>query len=225
MATIVFDVNETLLDLSGLDEPFGSAFGDRAGEVKRVWFARLLHTSAVMTILGQFEDFGTVGQAVLTDLGDRLGLEVSADDVTRIVGTMRELEPYPDVVPGLTALGDAGAGLVALTNSGQATAEAQLAHAGIAAMFDRIISVEGAGRFKPDRAVYDHCRDTLGITTDQLTLVATHDWDCAGALAAGWKAGFVQRPGQAYNPLFDSPTYAAGDLVSLTRTIIERLQP
>lgn len=73
---IVFDVNETLLDLSGLDQPFTNVFGERAGEVKRLWFARLLHTSTVMTMLDTWQDFGEVGKAVLTDLGQRLGLEV-----------------------------------------------------------------------------------------------------------------------------------------------------
>lgn len=217
---IVFDVNETLLDLSGLDQPFTNLFGERAGEVKRLWFARLLHTSTVMTMVDTWQDFGEVGKTVLTDLGQRLGLEVSSEEVETIVGTMRSLDPYDDVIPGLTTLSDSGAPLVALTNSGQNTAEAQLTHAGIADFFDHILSVEGVRSFKPDPAVYAYCSDTLETNPDQLTLVAAHDWDCAGALHAGWRAAFIERPGQAYNPVLPGPTYQSDDLVSLARTII-----
>lgn len=220
MAAIVFDVNETLLDLSGLDQPFTDVFGERAGEVKRLWFARLLHTSAVMTMLDTWQDFGEVGKAALADLSQRLGLSVSDEEVQTIVGTMRSLDPYDDVMPGLTTLADAGTMLVALTNSGQATAEAQLSYAGITDMFDHILSVEVVQRFKPDREVYDYCRDTLDTSADQLTLVATHDWDCAGAMHAGWRAAFIERPGQAYNPVLPAPTYRGEDLVSLAQRII-----
>ena len=39
---IVFDVNETLLDLSALDPHFERIFGDAA--IKQKWFAQVLQT-------------------------------------------------------------------------------------------------------------------------------------------------------------------------------------
>ncbi|MGI9016809.1 MAG: haloacid dehalogenase type II [Euzebya sp.] len=221
MAVIVFDVNETLLDLSGLDQPMRKVFGDRAGEVKRLWFARLLHTSTVMTMLGTWQDFGTIGRAVLVDLGQRLDLEVSEDQADEIVGIMAKLSAHEDVRPGLVQLTGAGLSLVALTNSGQATAEAQLTSAGIDDLFDDILSVDAVLRFKPDTAVYDHVRDHLEQRASDLVMVATHDWDCAGALKAGWRAGYVHRPGQAYNPLLQPPTFRGEDMIDLAQTMLD----
>ena len=56
---LVFDVNETLLDLGSLREPFARAFGDATslGE----WFARLLHGSLVATVTDAYEDFASIG--------------------------------------------------------------------------------------------------------------------------------------------------------------------
>jgi 2-haloacid dehalogenase len=215
MTVIVFDVNETLLDLGGLDEPFAEVFGDRGGEVKRLWFARLLHTSTVMTTIGLWQDFAEIGKSVLADVGRRLDLPVTGPQIDEIVGTMRSLDAHPDVKPGLERLADAGVPMVALTNSGQDSAEAQLAHAGIDTYFDRILSVEGLMRFKPDPMVYDHCRETLDVLDDQLVMVAAHDWDCAGALVAGWRAAYVDRPGQAYNALLRAPTWQVADIGEL----------
>jgi 2-haloacid dehalogenase len=43
----VFDVNETLLDLAGLDPLFERVFGD-AG-IRQVWFAQLIQSALVAT--------------------------------------------------------------------------------------------------------------------------------------------------------------------------------
>ena len=45
---IVFDVNETLLDLAALDPYFERAFGDVAA--RKEWFARMLRTAFVSVI-------------------------------------------------------------------------------------------------------------------------------------------------------------------------------
>ncbi len=223
MPVIVFDVNETLLDLSELDQPFVEVFGDRAAQIKRLWFARLLHTSVVMTTIGTFQDFGVIGKAVLSDLGRSLEHPVSDADVAGIVGTMRSLSPHPDVVPGLGRLAAAGWRLVALTNSGQDTAEAQLSSAGIADFFDRIIGVDAIRHFKPDRVVYEHCTDELATSTGELVMVAAHDWDCAGAMRVGWRSAFVARPGQTYNPLYQPATWSGPDVDAVATTLLEAL--
>lgn len=215
MATIVCDVNETLLDLSGLDEVFACHVGERAAEVKRLWFARLVHTSVVLTTLGTWQDFGVVGRAVLADLSERFQLGLDDAAVAEVVGAMTSLPAHPDVVPGIEALRRAGHRVVALTNSGQATAEAQLAHAGLDSLLEMILSVDATASFKPAREVYVHAQEQLEVPTSELVMVAVHDWDCAGAMKAGWSAAFLRRPGQAYNPLLQPPTWEAPDLVVL----------
>jgi hypothetical protein len=59
----VFDVNETLLDLTALDKPFARAFGE-AG-VRQFWFAQLIQSALVATVTDAYADFGTLGGAAL----------------------------------------------------------------------------------------------------------------------------------------------------------------
>jgi 2-haloacid dehalogenase len=49
---LVFDVNETLLDMSPLRIDFEDVFGD--AEALGEWFARLLHGSLVSNQLGEY---------------------------------------------------------------------------------------------------------------------------------------------------------------------------
>jgi hypothetical protein len=64
---LVFDVNETLLDLDYLAPFFAGWFG--RGEVMREWFAQLILYSQTLTITGVNSDFKTLAGAVLRMLG------------------------------------------------------------------------------------------------------------------------------------------------------------
>ena len=55
---ILFDVNETLLDLRALDPPFERAFG--RASVRHEWFGQLLQSAFVSTITDSYADFGTI---------------------------------------------------------------------------------------------------------------------------------------------------------------------
>jgi hypothetical protein len=52
---IVFDVNETLLDVDALKPPFARAFGDEL--VLREWFSTVLLYSEVASLAGRYADF------------------------------------------------------------------------------------------------------------------------------------------------------------------------
>ena len=69
----VFDVNETLLDLAGLDPHFQRVFGD-AG-MRRVWFAQMIQSALVATVTGAYRPFGEIGLAALTMTAEQAGVE------------------------------------------------------------------------------------------------------------------------------------------------------
>ena len=60
---IVFDVNETLLDVDALKPHFARAFGDEL--VLREWFSTVLLYSEVASLAGPYSDFGAIGGAAL----------------------------------------------------------------------------------------------------------------------------------------------------------------
>jgi 2-haloacid dehalogenase len=216
--TIVFDVNETLLDLGALDPPFERAFG-RPG-VRREWFGQLLQSAFVSTITDSYADFGTIGRGALDMMARRNGVALVPDDRDAILGTFRSLPPYPEVRGALDRLRDAGLRLAALTNSTEAVATAQLRNAGLEPLFERLLSADTARRLKPAREAYESAASALGVPIGEIRLVAAHWWDVAGALRAGAAAAFVARPGMVLDPLVPIPEVVGSDLAETADRII-----
>jgi len=215
---IVFDVNETLLDLGALDLHFRRVFGD--GGVRGEWFTQVIELAIVATATNVYFDFAVVGDAALTMVAARRGVDVAPDDRADILRGMRALPPHPDVRPALDLLQDAGFRLATLTNSNAEAAEAQLGHAGLRGYFEQVLSVERVRRLKPAPEVYRMAAATLGVPPDQMRLVAAHAWDVAGALRAGCAAAFVSRQGRVLDPLAPRPDVVEPDLEAVAARLI-----
>lgn len=215
---IVFDVNETLLDLKALDPQFEQIFGDAS--IRTSWFGQVLRNSLVATITGQYDDFGKIAGAALDMTAQQHNVVLSDEDRTVIMGGIRSLPPHPDVIPGLEKLKSAGFRLFTLTNSPPHVVEAQLQNAGITSYFEKSFSVDAIRKFKPDAEAYKMTAKELGVPVDQIRLVAAHDWDVAGALLAGCSAAFTARPGKVLNPVMPVPDIVGKDLIDIAEKII-----
>lgn len=200
---IAFDVNETLLDLRALDPLFADVFGDPG--LRPQWFAQMLQLSFVGGLTGEYVDFTTAQHAALGMLAARTGKQVSAAQAAAIVGGMSSLPPHPEVPAALARLRASGATMVALTNSVQAVAEAQLDFAGLRGHFDAVISADSVRRLKPAPEPYRAVAERFGAGLPSVRLVAAHAWDISGALAAGCRAALVARPGVVASPLGAQP--------------------
>lgn len=216
---VVFDVNETLLDLSALDPVFEEVFG--AAAVRREWFAQVLQSALVSVATGVHHDFGTVGQGALEMVAARRGVTLDDAARDRVLTGMRRLPPHPEVPGALARLREAGVRLATLTNSPPETAEAQLAHADLSHFFDARLSVEGAGRLKPAAAVYHHAVRDLGVAPADARLVAAHAWDVTGALRAGCAAAFVARPGMVLDPTGETPDVVGRDVAEVVDRLLD----
>jgi len=215
----VFDVNETLLDLSALDPYFERAFGDASA--RKTWFLQVLQSALVATVTDAYSEFGAVGAAALRMTAERLNVELSEEDRQKILSGMRELPPYPEVPESLDRLRDSGLRLAALANSTQQVAEAQLENAGIADRFEQILSADSVKRLKPAPAPYHFAAKSLGVGAGGIRLVAAHSWDVAGAMRAGCAAAFVARPGMVLDPLVESPDVTGADLREVAERILD----
>ncbi|GAC1473011.1 MAG: haloacid dehalogenase type II [Chloroflexota bacterium] len=216
----VFDVNETLLDLGALDLHFKRVFGD-AG-IRRTWFNQLLQSALVSTVLDNYSDFGTIGDAALTMVAAREGVELTDADRSTILGVIRELPPHADAREGLQRLRSEGLRLAALTNSTPEVAEQQITNAGLSDYFELVLSADTVRRLKPAPEPYRIAAEKLGVDVKDIRLVAAHDWDVAGAMRAGCSAAFVARPGMTLNPLFAAPDVVGADLVDVAKQILDR---
>jgi 2-haloacid dehalogenase len=216
---LVFDVNQTLLDVNALRPHFVRVFGD--GAVLPEWFALLLQYSLVVTVADAYVDFGSVGRAVLEMLANTRGVKLLPEDAARISQGMLALPAHSEVPENLKRLRAAGFRMVTLTNSALPAVKAQLQNAGLVQYFDESISVDSVRRFKPDLEVYRSAATHLGAQPGELLLIAAHAWDVFGATKAGWQTAFVTRGGIAPLPLGPKPTISGADLKAVADAILK----
>jgi 2-haloacid dehalogenase len=216
---LVFDVNETLLDLSVLDPHFQRVFGDAGVRVE--WFRTMLQSAFLTTITGPYKPFGEHFRAALAITALQRDLRVGPDDERAILAEVRKLPAHPDVRPALERLRSAGFRLAALTNSTMEVEEAQLRNAGLADLFEKALSADTGKRLKPAPEAYTNAARELAVAPTQMRMVAAHVWDVHGAMRAGCAAAFVERPGVVWNPLLERPDIAGPDLGAIAESVIE----
>ena len=103
----------------------------------------------------------------------------------------RRLDPWPDVVAGLSRL-RARRPVVTLSNGSIALTVALSRHAGLS--WDAVLGAEHARAYKPDSAAYLATAQALQLAPGDLCLVAAHHGDLAAARACGLLTAFVHRP-------------------------------
>jgi 2-haloacid dehalogenase len=215
-AVLVFDVNETLIDIESLGVHFDRIFGDPA--VLREWFGQLVTYSMTATLSGRYVDFFTLGRAVLHMIAEIHDVHLDSGDLDALAAGMRTMPAHPDVAEGLAALRAGGYRLVTLTNSPHVPGTATpLENAGLAHHFERQFTVDQSRLFKPATPLYLDVARQLGVPAGACMMVAAHVWDTIGAQAAGFGGALITRPGNAPLPAegLPQPDVIAADLVDL----------
>ncbi|MCB5292542.1 haloacid dehalogenase type II [Arthrobacter sp. SO3] len=217
-SVIIFDVNETLSDMS----PMGARFSEvgAPAELAKLWFATLLRDGFALTASGDNVPFAAIGTAVLRDLLAGVELNRAPDlAVEHIMDGMTGLEVHPDVPEGVRALSAAGFRLVTLSNGSAGIAEKLFSEAGIREEFELLLSVEDAPAWKPSRASYEYAATVCGTDPAGMLLVAVHPWDIHGAARAGLRTAWLNRTGGSYPEHFEAPEFTVSALTGLPEAL------
>lgn len=218
VGTVMFDFYGTVVDMQGgLVEaitPYLAQKGYTANPPSRVvtWWRRTHFENSMIDALLRREHtpYREIGRQAVDYTLARAGIPHTMDEVNVLVSAIERLRPFEDVVAGLQTLKDQGLRLVVLSNGDPDMLERGVAYSGTADLFDRVISVEAAGSFKPDEVTYRTATELLGIQPGEVCFVANHAFDCIGAKAAGMRTAFVDRRGRP----FGNEKYAADVTVS-----------
>jgi 2-haloacid dehalogenase len=131
-----------------------------------------------------------------------MDLELRERDRAALTRAWHELDPWPDVVEGLTRL--KARFVVAPCSNAHIALAVDLAKHG-QLPWDAILGAELARAYKPQPEVYLRSVEALGLQPREACMVAAHDADLHAAGALGLRTAFVRRPdehgpGQATGP-------------------------
>ena len=214
---IVFDVNETLSDMSVLRERFTDV--GAAPTLAGTWFASLLRDGFALTVTGANPDFADLAASSLAAMLRTQQVDDVDLAVERVMEAFTSLSVHDDVGDGVRALAALGIRLVTLSNGSTAVAEGLFERSGLAESFERLLSVQDAPAWKPARAAYEYALDVCGVEAQEAMLVAVHPWDIHGAHRAGLRTAFINRTGGTYPSYFDGPDVEVTSLVELAANV------
>jgi len=193
---------------------------DWPGETAKIYFVRLQRDGVALTAAGVTEHFVTIAEETPsgflsdpTPVGD---LDVV---VEHVMSGFFELVVHPDVHGGVRVLAASCARLVTPSNGSTEVAERLFAAAGIRDHFERLLSVEDAGVWKPAPGAYAYAASTCSVDPADMLLVAVHPWDIDGAKRAGLRTAWVNRQGRLYPGYFLAPDHSIAALSELAGVV------
>jgi 2-haloacid dehalogenase len=213
-SVIVFDVNETLSDLS----PLGARFVEvgASASAAPLWFASVLRDGFALTVVGENPPFAGVARELLISQLSEVQLNRSVEEAAQhVMDGFSRLELHADVVNGLDRLHEDGFRLVTLSNGATSVADRLLTNGNVRERFDLLLSVEDAGAWKPSGSAYAHAAKACDVSPEQMLMVASHPWDVDGARRAGLQTAWVNRSGGPFPATFQEATYTVAGIDAL----------
>ena len=217
---IVFDVNETLLDLDSMAPIFERIFGERLAV--RLWFDDLIIYSQALTLANVYIPFTDIGAAALKMLADTRGIKITEADKKELTENFSSMPPHKEVPGALRKLRAAGFRLFVLTDNLLEIQGKQLERGGIIDLFERRFSADGARRHKPAPEAYAYAARELGMEPKDMFMIACHTWDTIGAKGAGWGAALIKRPGNDVLEVGPQPDIVGHNLDEVADEMIRR---
>jgi 2-haloacid dehalogenase len=215
---VVFDVNETLSDMSSMADRFEDV--GAPGHLARTWFAGVLRDGFALTAAGGNAGFATIAADGLQTLLSGTPTKVPVGPaIAHIMRGFADLDVHPDVVDGVHALKALDFRLATLSNGSTSVADKLLTTAGLRDHFDSVLSVENAGAWKPAPAAYQYAASVCGTDLGATMLVAVHPWDIDGAGRAGMPTAWLNRVGAPYPRCFRPPTLTVAALPELAQSL------
>ena len=145
--------------------------------------------------------------------------EGELDDFNR---AWHRLSPWPDTVAGLNRLKTKYV-IATLSNGNVALLTNMAKNAGLP--WDAVLSAELAKHYKPDPEAYLTAADLLGLSPEQVMMVAAHPGDLRAAARTGLRTAYVVRPlEQGPGRIVSNNTtgefdYTANDFLDLARQL------
>jgi 2-haloacid dehalogenase len=188
----VFDAYGTLFDVHAAIARHRAAAGGDADRFSEIWRTKQLEYSWTLTLAGHYVDFWTLTERALDFAFARVP---SVDRALRpkLLDAYLTLDAFADARAALSALKAKGMRLAILTNGTPRMVAAAVEAAGIADLFDALLSVDTVRRYKPRPEVYRLATEALAVTPPDVAFVSSNRWDVMGAVSFGFGAFWINR--------------------------------
>jgi 2-haloacid dehalogenase len=198
---VVFDAYGTLYDVHSVYTKTEELCPGRGDLLTQIWRLKQLEYTWLQNSLQDYRDFTFVTHASLEFALRAVGIEPNDDIIEPLFEKYLYLDPYPEAKDALSQLRRLGEHKLAiLSNGSTAMLSALVKNSGLDILFDAVISVEGARKFKPHPDCYALVDKILSVSKDDVVFVSSNSFDIAGAKHFGFKVVWIRRTGEPSLP-------------------------
>jgi 2-haloacid dehalogenase len=219
----VFDAYGTLFDVRSAALRCRDLLGERAAPLATLWREKQIQYTWLRTAQARHVDFEQVTRDALAFTLEAMGIEAGMG--APLLDQYATLDAFPEVPQVLDRLRERGLATAILSNGTPAMLQRLVAHAGLQARFERVLSVEEVGAFKPHPAVYRLACERLGLAPQHIAFVSSNAWDAHAASAFGLPVVWCKRQDHAAERLPGAPDATIRDLVALPGLLAPRAPP
>lgn len=211
-----------LFDPSSVVPEVEKVFPGKGADFTKAWRSKQFEYGFLRTITRQHRDFFAVTGDALDYTAEAMHLELTPEARDRLLDAYLRLQPWPDTVDALKRLRAAGVRIVTIANFSTKMLRANAEHAGIANLFDELLSTEVNRTYKPDQAAYALGMQHLRLRKSEIVFAAFGGWDVYGGKSFGYTTYWVNRFGLPRERLGLEPDGTGGDLQGLVDFVLGR---
>ena len=196
-------------------------FPGKGAELSNAWRTRQFEYQWLRALSGHHADFWQTTEDGLVFAAKLLQLELTPAKRAQLMQAYLGLKAWPDVLPALGALKEAGVRLAFLSNMTAKMLAAGIRNAGLDGIFEQVLSTDQIRTYKPDPRAYQLAIDAFKLERYEILFVAFAGWDAAGAKWFGYPTFWVNRlnlPGEELGVAADATGRGLADLVSFAKS-------
>ncbi|TDN49994.1 2-haloacid dehalogenase [Azoarcus indigens] len=224
LKAVVFDAFGTLFDVYSVGLLAEQLFPGKGEALAALWRQKQIEYSQLRTLAGRHRPFWELTRDALDFAARKLGLAMSEAAGTQLLNQYSCLSPFPENAAALRELKALGVPTAILSNGTPQMLEVSVRSAGLAGLFDHVLSVEKVERYKPHPDAYAMGPAALGCEAREILFVSANGWDAAGATWFGYTTFWINRNGQPAEALDVSP-HGSGDSLGDVVEFIRRRRP
>lgn len=168
-------------------------FPGKGAELSASWRMRQFEYGWLRSLGGRYADFWHITEDALIFAARAMKIELSSEQRDRLMQTYLELKAWPDVLPALRQLREAGLRMAFLSNLTAPMLDAVVRNSGLEGLFEAHLSTDRVQAFKPDARAYQMGVDGFALRKDEIVFAAFAGWDVAGAKWFGYPTFWINR--------------------------------
>ncbi len=222
---VVFDAYGTMFDVHSVATLAEQLWPGRGDALSQLWRSKQLEYSWLRAMSDRYKPFSEVTRDALRYAGARLGLALDPAIETRLMNQYASLSAFPENLAALQALKAAGLPLGLLSNGNREMLEVSIRSAGMADLFDRVLSSSEVGTFKTMDRLYALGPEAFGCRARQILFVSANGWDAIAAHWYGYTSFWINRSGAPPERLDTEPDHTGRLLTDVVALAVPARPP